>query len=163
LVEVIAMSDNARRERYVRIVSQIEELIAKTDDPVAHRATAAAILHHKVPGVSWTGFYMLRDGKLVVDAYQGPVACLVLADHEGVCWAGIDTGETQLVEDVHAFPGHIACDSRSQSEVVVPIFDGDGTAVGVLDIDSHRKAHFDEVDREGYEMVVRMLERVWNG
>lgn len=156
------MSDEARRDRYRRIAGQIEELIAKTDDPVAHRATAAAILHHKVPGVSWTGFYMLREGRLVVDAYQGPVACLVLADHEGVCWAGIDNGKTQVVEDVHAFPGHIACDNRSESEVVVPIFDSAGRPVGVLDVDSHRRAHFDQVDREGYERVVRMLERRWN-
>jgi len=115
------MKDETRRARYLRIRDQIAELIAKTDDPVAHRATAAAVLHHKLPGVSWTGFYMLKNGDLVVDAYQGPAACLVLARHTGVCWAGIDRGETVVVPDVHAFPGHIPCDAGSRSEIVVPV------------------------------------------
>lgn len=156
------MSGQNRLERYDRIRDQIAELIAKTDDPAAHRATAAAILHHKVPGVSWTGFYLLKDGDLVVEAYQGPVACLVLERHIGVCWAGIDRGETILVPDVHAFEGHIPCDDRSRSEIVVPVFDTHGAAIGVLDVDSHRPDHFDDVDREGYESVVRMLEQRWN-
>jgi len=156
------MNEHNRRHRYERIREQIADLVSKTDDPVAHRATAAAVLHHKVPGVSWTGFYLLKDGDLVVEAYQGPVACLVLERHTGVCWAGIDRGETILVPDVHAFPGHIPCDDRSRSEIVVPVFNADGTAIGVLDVDSHRPNHFDDVDREGYESVVRMLEQRWN-
>lgn len=153
------MKSEARRKRYARIRDQIAELIAKTDDPLAHRSTAAAVLHHKVPGVSWTGFYMVRNGDLVVDAYQGPVACLVLARHTGVCWAGIDRAETVVVPDVHAFEGHIPCDDRSRSEIVVPVFGGDGRPVGVLDVDSHHPNHFDDVDREGYESVVRLLEQ----
>lgn len=156
------MSDDRRRARYDRLRDQIAELIAKTDDPVAHRATATAVLHHKVPGVSWTGFYMLKDGELVVDAYQGPVACLVLARHIGVCWAALDRRETMVVDDVHAFPGHIACDSRSRSEVVIPIVDRAGEPIGVLDVDSRNEAHFDSVDAAGYESVVRMLEERWN-
>lgn len=155
-------SHHVRRARYARVREQLAELLAKTDDPLAHRATAAALLHHKASGASWTGFYMLRGGELVVDAYQGPVACLVLAPHTGVCWAAIDRGETLVVPDVHAFPGHIACDSRSRSEVVVPIFGADGEPVGVLDVDSHRPGAFDEVDREGYEAIVRLLESRWN-
>ena len=154
--------DPKRLSRYHRVRDQIADLIVKTDDPAAHRATAAALLHHKLSGASWTGFYLLKDGELVVDAYQGPVACLVLERHTGVCWAGIDRRESVLVDDVHAFPGHIACDSRSRSEVVVPIFGADGEPVGVLDIDSHRPAHFDATDVEGYESVVRMLEGRWN-
>jgi L-methionine (R)-S-oxide reductase len=156
------MSDQQRRERYQRIAEQLEELIAKTDDPAAHRATAAALLHHKTPGVSWTGFYLLKDSELVVDAYQGPVACLVLEQHVGVCWAAIDTNQIQIVRDVHAFPGHIPCDDRSRSEVVVPICDADGRPIGVLDIDSHKANHFDEVDGEGYESIVKLLEKKWN-
>ena len=156
------MKESARRERYARIRDQIADLIAKTDDPVAHRATAAAVLHHKVPGVSWTGFYMLRNGDLVVDAYQGPVACLVLERHTGVCWAGIDRAETVVVPDVHAFPGHIPCDDRSRSEIVVPVFGADRRPVGVLDVDSHHPDHFDEVDLAGYEAVVRLLEQAWS-
>ena len=151
-----------RLERFQRIADQLEELIAKTDDPAAHRSTATALLHHKIPGVSWTGFYFLKDGELVVDAYQGPVACLVLEKHTGVCWAAIDTNETQIVEDVHAFPGHIACDASSLSEVVVPVRDGQGRPIGVLDIDSRKKAHFDATDGEGLEIVVRLLEQIWN-
>ena len=156
------MKDHQRIERFKRIADQLEELIAKTDDSAAHRATAAALLHHKTPGVSWTGFYLVKDGELVVDAYQGPVACLVLEQHVGVCWAAIDTKQTQIVSDVHAFPGHIACDERSRSEVVVPIHDDDGRAIGVLDIDSHKKDQFDEIDGEGYELVVKVLEERWN-
>ncbi len=155
------MNDTQRRERYVRIRDQIAGLISKTDDPMAHRATAAAVLHHKVPGVSWTGFYMLRGDDLVVDAYQGPVACLVLERHSGVCWAGIDRSETVIVADVDSFPGHIPCDDRTLSEIVVPVFGADGQPVGVLDVDSHRPDHFDAVDRKGYEIVVRLLESCW--
>ncbi len=150
-------------DRYQRIRDQLADLVRKTSDPVAHRATAAALLHHKVPGASWTGFYMLRGGELVVDAYQGPVACLTLAPHTGVCWAAIDRREGVVVPDVEAFPGHIPCDSRTRSELVVPVFDASGTPVGVLDVDSHKPANFDDDDLAGYELVVRFLEQVWNG
>ncbi len=157
------MSATPPPDRFLRIRDQLLELVARTDDPVAHRATAAALLHHKIPGVSWTGFYMLRGDVLVVDAYQGPVACLVLPAHTGVCWAALDRRETVVVEDVDAFPGHIACDPRSRSEIVVPILAPGGEPVGVLDVDSHRPARFGEAERAGYEAVVRALERRWWG
>ncbi len=156
------MNEKGKRDRFQRIVEQLAELLQKSSDRTAHCATAAALLHHKVPGVSWTGFYFLKSGDLVVDAYQGPVACQVLERHVGVCWAAIDDDATQVVEDVHAFAGHIACDARTKSEVVVPIHDASGTPIGVLDIDSHRVRHFDEVDGEGYERVVKLLEETWN-
>jgi len=156
------LANNHRPNRWARILVQLAELCGKTSDPIAHRSTAAALLHHKVPGVSWTGFYMLRGGDLVVDAYQGPVACLVLERHLGVCWAAIDSKETQFVPDVGCFPGHIACDSRTRSEIVVPIFGSDGEAIGVLDVDSHRPDHFDETDKEGYDSIVHWLEKRWN-
>ncbi len=156
------MNDDGRRDRYRRIADQLAELIAKIDDPAAHRATATALLHHKTPGVSWTGFYLLKDGELVVDAYQGPVACLILEQNVGVCWAAIDQNNTQVVSDVRAFPGHIACDERTRSEVVVPIRDANGRPIGVLDIDSHRPAYFDDIDGEGFELIVRLLEKRWN-
>ncbi len=156
------MNDDGRLGRYRRIAEQLGELIAKTGDPAAHRATAAALLHHKVPGVSWTGFYLLKDGELVVDAYQGPVACLVLERHVGVCWAAIDQDATQIVDDVHSFPGHIPCDDRSRSEVVVPIHDTEGHPIGVLDIDSHREGHVDGVDGEGCRIIVEILEKSGN-
>lgn len=156
------MSRTGKLERFQRIAEQLAELIGATEDRVAHCATAAALLHHKTPGVSWTGFYFLKDGELVVDAYQGPVACLVLEHHTGVCWAAIDRDATQVVDDVHAFEGHIPCDANARSEVVVPIRDPDGTPIGVLDVDSHREAHFDEIDARGYELVVAVLEKRWN-
>ncbi len=146
---------------FERLEKQILGLIAKTGDPVAHRATAVALLHHKVPGVSWTGFYFLRGEDLVVEAYQGPVACLVLERHMGVCWAAIDRNETLLVEDVEEFSGHIACDSKTRSEVVVPVRDIRGRAIGVLDVDSYDPGHFSEAHRKGYESIVRMLEDSW--
>jgi GAF domain-containing protein len=152
------MNDEALRKLFDRIRDQLAELMTKTDDPVAHRATAAALLHHKVPGVSWTGFYLLRDDDLVVETYQGPVACLVLERHVGVCWAGVDRNETLIIDDVEAFPGHIPCDDRSRSEIVVPLRDSVGRALGVLDVDSHHPAHFTDVHRQGYEAIVRLLE-----
>lgn len=151
------MEREKKRERYRRIRDQIAALIGKTADPTAHRATAAALIHHKTPGVSWTGFYILRNGKLTVDVYQGPVACLVLQEHVGVCWAAIDQRRSIVVPDVHAFEGHIACDARTQSEIVVPLFGQDGAAVGVLDMDSHRPGHFDDADRDGLESICALL------
>ena len=151
------MNETQRRDRFIRIAGQLSELLSKTDDATAHRATTAALLHHKVPGVSWTGFYLLKNGELVVDAYQGPLACLVLEKNVGVCWAALNQDQTQVVQNVHAFPGHIPCDDRSRSEVVVPIHAHDGGPIGVLDIDSHHESHFDEVDAEGYELIVASL------
>lgn len=156
------MNKEGKSKRYERIIEQLRELLTKCDDRTAQCATAAALLHHKVPGVSWTGFYFLKGGELVVDAYQGPVACQVLEQHVGVCWTALDNDQTQVVADVHAFPDHIACDARSKSEVVVPIHDASGRPIGVLDIDSHREDHFDEVDGAGYEAVVKLLEKNWN-
>jgi GAF domain-containing protein len=145
--------------RYGRIAAQLEGLFSKTRDPVARMATAAALLHAKMPGLLWTGWYLLRDGELTVGPYQGPVACLVLAAHAGVCWACVDRGEAVVVPDVHAFPGHVACDPRSRSEIVVSLCDASGEVAGVLDLDSAEPAHFDEVDREGLERVAAMIYR----
>jgi len=115
------------------------------------------VLHHKLDYFFWTGFYMLREGELVVRCYQGPVACQVLEKGRGVCWAAIERGETIVVEDVHLFPGHIACDSRSNSEIVVPVRDARGVITGVLDIDSRDKGAFDQEDAEGLEKIIALL------
>ena len=153
----VRLDGEAKRRRYGRITAQLEERFADTDDPVARMATAAALLHHKMPGFFWTGFYLLRDGELTVGPYQGTLACLVLEARTGVCWAGVDRGETVVVADVHAFPGHIACDSRSNSEIVVPLRDAAGRIVGVLDVDSTRHANFDEVDAECLERISALI------
>ncbi|MBK6901119.1 MAG: GAF domain-containing protein [bacterium] len=143
--------------RYRRIEDQLAELFRKTDDPTARMATAVAVLHHKMPHFFWTGFYRVIDGALVVGPYQGPVACAVLRGPEGVCWAGVRGGATVVVPDVHAYPGHVACDARSRSEIVVPVRDAGGDIVAVLDVDSERPDAFGEVDREGLERIVALL------
>jgi GAF domain-containing protein len=145
------------RGRYERIAAQLEELFAKTSDPLARMASAVALLHHKMPHFFWTGFYRLVDGDLLVGPYQGPIACMELERHVGVCWAGIDRAESLLVPDVHAFPGHIACDSRSNSEVVIPLRDAEGEIVGVLDVDSEELDAFTQTDVEGLERIVAMI------
>jgi GAF domain-containing protein len=145
------------RDRYARIASQLAPLFAKVTDPQARMASAAALLHHKMPHFFWTGFYRLVDGDLIVGPYQGPIACLLLERHSGVCWAGVDRGEPVLVADVSAFPGHIACDSRSQSEVVVPLRDAAGTIVGVLDVDSDKPHAFTQDDVDGLVRIVGMI------
>lgn len=151
------MESQRKRERYERVAEQLRELLVSTRDPMARMATAAALLHAKMSGFFWTGWYLLRDGELTVGPYQGSLACLVLLAHQGVCWAGIDRGEPLIVPDVHAFPGHIACDSRSRSEIVIPLCDTSGTVIGVLDVDSERPAHFDDVDRDGLEAIAALI------
>jgi len=144
-------------ERYARIADQLAELFIKTDDPIARMATAVAVLHHKMPHYFWTGFYRLIEGDLVVGPYQGPLACSVLKSPDGVCWAGVNEAETVVVPDVEAFPGHVACDSRSKSEIVVPLRDATGTLVGVLDVDSSQPNAFGEADRVGLERIMTMI------
>jgi GAF domain-containing protein len=151
------MDERQKRARYGRVVEQLRELLGATDEPTARMATAAALLHAKMQGFFWVGWYLLRNGELSVGPYQGPLACLVLKAHTGVCWAGVDRAESVIVPDVHAFPGHIACDSRSQSEIVVPLRDRSGAVVGVLDVDSTQPAHFDDVDRVGLEAIVGLI------
>lgn len=151
------MDAERKRERYGRVAQQLRELFVSTEDPIARMATAAALLHAKIAGFFWTGWYLLRSGELTVGPYQGSLACLVLPPHQGVCWAGVDRGGAVIVPDVHAFPGHIACDSRSRAEIVIPLRDNAGNVVGVLDVDSEHPGHFDEADREGLEAVAALV------
>ena len=153
------MTNKEKKGRYERIRRQLQELLTKTPDPIARMATIVALLHHKMPLFFWTGFYRLVGEDLVVGPYQGPLACQVLARGKGVCWAGILRAESVVVPDVEAFPGHIACDSRSKSEVVVPVRDGSGAVVAVLDVDSDKLASFDETDREELELLTAMIYR----
>ena len=152
----MAAPDPRLAQRYERIVNQLRDLFVENHDPISRMATITAVLHHKMPHYFWTGFYRLRDGKLVVGPYQGPLACAVLKGPDGVCWAGAHTGEPVLVPNVDAFPGHVACDSRSQSEVVVPLRDGD-EIVGVLDVDSDQPDAFSETDVAGLVTIVALI------
>lgn len=146
-----------RGERYARVTKQLDELLRKTDDPIARMATVVAVLHHKMPHFFWTGFYRHMEGKLIVGPYQGPVACAVLPGPQGVCWACIRRGESILVPDVHVFSGHVACDPRAKSEVVVPVRGRDGSIVGVLDVDADQIAAFTAEDVVGLEGIVALL------
>ena len=143
--------------RYQRIHAQLKPLFLKTENKLARMATISALLHHKMSHFFWTGFYLLDEGELIVGPYQGPLACLVLEKKKGVCWAGILRRETIVVPDVHKFPGHIACDSRSNSEIVVPLFDEKNEILGVLDVDSEKPDAFSDVDEEWLEKIVRLI------
>ncbi len=147
--------------RYGRIHSQLGEQLKtgpkRTADPIARMATICALLHAKMPHFFWTGFYRLVDGELVVGPYQGPVACALLPPPNGVCWQGVTSGETVIVPDVHAFAGHVACDPRSRSEIVVPVRDAAGQIIAVLDVDSDQPDSFAAVDQVGLEKIVALV------
>lgn len=152
------MDAQKKRGRYQRIYLQLLELLKKSSDTNARMCSITAVLHHKMDSFFWTGFYLLTDeGKLVVRTYQGPVACMELKKDTGVCWSGINQKKTVVVPDVEQFPGHIACDSRSKSEIVVPVKDLQGKIIGVLDIDSEKPNTFDEIDAEELEKIVQLI------
>ena len=148
-------------EAYDRVLKEISAVVAGEAFAVARYASAACILvQNFAPRFFWTGFYIVDPDKpdeLVVGPYQGTLGCLRIPFGKGVCGAAAASGQTQLVKDVHAFPGHIACDARSQSEIVVPVFDAEGRLAAVLDIDSDRKNAFDADDRDGLEAICRAL------
>ncbi len=147
----------ARKQgRYERIITQLEGLLTKTDDPVARMATIAAVLSHKFDYFFWCGFYRVTGEKLLVGPYQGPAACQVL-EGSGVCMAAVQQKTSILVPDVHLFPGHIACDSRSNSEIVIPVFDKSGNIAAVLDVDSTSFNSFDDTDRLNLEKIAAFV------
>lgn len=151
------MDKQKKINRYNRLCIQIAELLNKCSDETARMATVSAVLYHKMDFFSWCGFYRIRKGELIVGAYQGPVACQVLQRNTGVCWASVNQRKTIIVPDVHKFPGHIACDSRSKSEIVIPYRSGNGRIKGVLDIDSAEYGAFDETDAKYLEKIVTLL------
>jgi len=151
------MEPARKRARYDRLFTQLSDLLTKTTDPDARMATIVAVLHNKMEYFFWTGFYILAKGELTVRTYQGPLACQVLKKHTGVCWAAIDSGETVVVPDVNKFPGHIACDSASNSEIVIPLRDQRGKIIGVLDVDSKSLNSFDEIDTQWLEKIVALI------
>ena len=150
------LSETQKLERYQRIKIQLQELFVKTTNPTARMATMVAVLHQKFDYFFWTGFYLLDEGELTVGPYQGSLACMVLRKNAGVCWAGIQKQKSLVVDNVHEFPGHIACDSRSQSEVVVPLLK-DGEIIGILDVDSKELNSFSQADAEGLETLVELI------
>ena len=151
------MDKNKKEGRYGRIYNQLNELVKKSRSASARMATIVAVLHHKMDYFFWTGFYLVENGEMTVNMYQGPVACQILERNQGVCWAAFNKKETIIVADVHLFPGHIACDSRSNSEIVVPFKNKKGEIIGVLDVDSKEKASFSEVDTHWLEKILNLV------
>lgn len=157
MAESIAFSrTDDRRVVYAEIAPQIESLIADEPDLVANLANVAAVLREAF-GFYWVGFYLANDGQLVLGPFQGPLACTRINFDQGVCGHAFTTRETVIVPDVNEFPGHIACSSASRSEVVVPLFDDHGNAVGVLDVDSDKLNDFSDADARGLEKICKLL------
>ncbi|CAN5818143.1 GAF domain-containing protein [soil metagenome] len=151
-----AIAGDSKAELYRDLTAALEALTADEPDAIANMANAAALLWQYLPDLNWAGFYRLVGDELVLGPFQGKPACIRIAIGAGVCGAAAASRETQLVEDVHAFPGHIACDAASRSELVVPILH-DGRLLGVLDLDSPNPARFDAEDAAGCAALVRLL------
>ena len=145
---------------YSELLAQLAALTDGVPHPIANLANASALLYQTLDNLNWAGFYLMENGQLVLGPFQGKTACIEIRVGKGVCGTAVERDEIMLVEDVHQFPGHIACDSASNSEIVLPIH-ADGEIIGVLDIDSPSLARFDEEDREGLAEFVRIFEKNW--
>lgn len=143
---------------YRTLVAQAKALIEDETDLIANMANISALLFQEMPDLNWSGFYILRDDVLVLGPFQGKPACVRIPVGKGVCGTAVATGEIQLVKDVHEFPGHIACDAASNSEIVLPVRQA-GKIIAVLDIDSPSLARFDQTDLQGLAELVRVFEQ----
>lgn len=146
----------AKTQLYKDLDVQLRSLLTDEHDLIANAANLSSLLYHSLPELNWAGFYFVKDGVLVLGPFQGKVACTRIALGKGVCGTSAASRKTVLVENVHEFPGHIACDGASNSEIVVPILK-DGQVVGVLDLDSPRISRFDDADRAGLEVLVQSV------
>lgn len=142
-------------EQYAQLLEQAHGLLYGERDRIANAANLSALVYHALPSLNWVGFYFFDGTELVVGPFQGLPACVRIPLDKGVCGAAASTRQTQRVPDVHAFPGHIACDSASRSEVVVPLVSPDGSLIGVFDLDSPEPDRFDEDDQRGLESIAR--------
>ena len=146
-----------RKVNYEELINRLTALTEDVPYPIANLANAAALLWEALPDINWAGFYMMEDGALVLGPFQGKTACIRIAVGRGVCGTAVAEDRTQLVPDVHAFPGHIACDSASRSEIVVPIHHN-GEVIAVLDIDSADFDRFHENEQKYMELICKHLE-----
>ena len=149
-------TDLTKPELYQDLAAQLDALLAGERDFVANAANMSALLYHSLPELNWAGFYLMRGSELVLGPFQGKPACVRIPVGRGVCGAAVAERRSLVVPDVHAFPGHIACDSASRSELVVPLV-REGTILGVLDLDSPSPNRFDEADRVGCERLAAIL------
>jgi GAF domain-containing protein len=155
---ISSSADLSKRDAYCEIHGQLAALFADERNALANTANMSALLFESLPKLNWVGFYFLRGSELVLGPFQGKVACVRIALGRGVCGTAAERRETLIVPDVHAFPGHIACDSASRSEIVVPLIQ-DGQLLGVLDVDSPHLARFDHEDGAGLEAAAALLIR----
>jgi len=146
-----------KRRFYAELEAQAKALVEGEPDRVANAANIAALIFHALPRVNWAGFYFLQGDELVLGPFQGRPACVRIPVGRGVCGTAVAEARSQRVPDVHAFPGHIACDAASRAEIVVPLRDGTGQVFGVLDIDSPEPDRFDAEDLAGLERIARLL------
>lgn len=151
-----AISADTKAELYRDLHAALDALTADEPDAIANMANAAALLWQYLPDLNWAGFYRLVDGELVLGPFQGKPACIRIALGKGVCGIAAATRQTQLVDDVNVFPGHIVCDAESAAELVVPVIAGD-RLIGVIDLDSPTARHFDSADRAGVEALADLL------
>lgn len=152
------MTPDEKKARYAEVEKEIAAVLEGETNLVARMATVSNILHHAFDHYFWTGFYVVdpeRPEELVIGPYQGSLGCLRIPFGKGVCGSAAARRETVIVPDVHEFPGHIACDSRSESEIVVPVLDRAGKLIAVFDVDSDRKAQFDTADQKGLERILK--------
>jgi GAF domain-containing protein len=156
------ISPERKAKRYKRIYLQLQELVQKTDNTIARMATISSVLYHKMDNFSWTGFYLLLKNELIVGPYQGPLACQMLEKNRGVCWKSINEQQSIIVPDVNKFPGHVACDPRSKSEIVIPVKNNRKEIIGVLDVDSNKLNNFDEIDALHLERIASLIFMTFN-
>jgi len=143
----------SKPEQYAQLLERAEALLAGESDRIANAANLSSLIYHTLPELNWVGFYFFDGNELVVGPFQGLPACVRISLDHGVCGVAARTRQTQRVDDVHAFPGHIACDSASNSELVIPLLDTNGALLGVFDLDSPRLARFDADDQAGLEAL----------
>jgi GAF domain-containing protein len=146
----------SKAELYAELIEQARGLMAGESDRIANAANLSALVFDQLPDLNWAGFYFFDGRELVVGPFQGKPACVRIALGKGVCGTAAQRRETQVVTDVHAFPGHIACDAASNSEIVVPLIARDGSLIGVWDVDSPKLARFDDADRAGMEALLEV-------
>jgi L-methionine (R)-S-oxide reductase len=150
-------SQCTKPELYEQLAAQLRALIDEETDPVANMANCAALIYHSVPRLNWAGFYLLKGGELVLGPFQGQPACIRIAIGSGVCGTAAETHNTIRVPDVTKFKGHIACDSASRSEIVVPMLTDDSHLIGVLDVDSPELDRFDAEDEAGLKILAGIM------
>ena len=151
------MNQAQKQKRYDRIIGQLRGLLEATDDPISRMATVSSLLQNKMGHFFWIGFYRLIDDQLLVGPYQGAIACQRLQKDTGVCWACVNQEKPIIIGNVEKFPGHIACDARSKSEIVIPVRNAGGVVVAVLDADSDKLDSYDDIDQVNLQAVADMI------